>query len=611
MARSLTTALTLAASLASLAVSPSLLSAIGAPPAKGGTGIALIEIEHTPREEPAPLAWLTGSGDEPTLRELIAKFHDVEADTGFSGLVVRLKSPELKTTQVEEIGKAMDAVRASGKKVHLFADGYETKEFMLGSHADELILQTGGAVSLPGMHMEEMYLADTLAWVGLTPQLVQVGDYKGANEQMMRSSPSPQWEENISKLLDGLYANVRERVKTSRKLTDAQLDEAMKKAWLANGETAKATGLIDAVCDLPELTDHLKKSYSTDDIEWTSYEPAKKHGLDMGNPLQLLAKLGQEPDIRARRDSIAVLHITGAIIDGESTQGGLTGEAQVGSFTIRRALGEIEDDDLIKGVIVRIDSPGGSAIASEVIWQGVKRLTTTKPVWISVGSIAASGGYYVAVSGQKIYVNPSSIVGSIGVVGGKVALGGAYDKLKIHVVNRGRGPMANMFASSTPWTDVEKAFVREKMKETYDLFESRVKQGRAGINTSMTAAGRLFTGNDAIALKMADKVGGLEDTITDLASELKLASGQYDVLDFPSPRPAIEVFGQMLGKYMGASAPVASTRGEDMGSQFAAGVLREVVGPKAWPSVRDSLGAMLELRREPVLLVAPHSFIIR
>src|SRR5690606_7120002 len=135
-------------------------------------------------------------------------------------------------------------------------------------------------------------------------------------------------------------------------------------------------------------------------------------------------------------------------------------------------------DDLIKGVIIRINSPGGSATASEVIWRGVQRVAAKKPVWVSVGSMAASGGYYIAVAGDKIYVTPSGIVGSIGVVGGKISMGGLYDLLHVNVVERARGPRADLFSSSQPWTDQQRAFVRDKMAETYDLFTRRVAQGR-------------------------------------------------------------------------------------------------------------------------------------
>ncbi|MFY7896841.1 MAG: S49 family peptidase, partial [Phycisphaerales bacterium] len=351
---------------------------------------------------------------------------------------------EMGATQVEEISAAIREIRGKGKKVHLLADAYGTVELMLGAACDEVIAQTGAPVSMPGLYMEEMFLADTLKWAGLQADYVQVGDYKGASEQMARNAPSPQWSQNIEGLLDSMYANIRGPMLRGRELTDKQLDTAMEKLWLADSQEAKDANLIDSVIDLPQLTAHLKTAYDKP-ISWRNdlldHDDAAQ--MDMSNPFALLMKLGETPDYTPTGPTIAVVHIDGAIVDGDSTAGGLMGGGgNVGSRTVRKALEDIRKEDEIRGVIVRIDSPGGSATASEVIWQGVRRLAEKKPVWVSVGGMAASGGYYIAVAGDKIYVNPSSIVGSIGVVGGKIAMGELYDKLKVNVVGPGRAPVS-------------------------------------------------------------------------------------------------------------------------------------------------------------------------
>lgn len=574
------------------------------------TEVALIEIHGPLHEQAAPLSWLTGGSEHPTLRNIVQLIHDVANDTSLKALVIRLREAELQMTQIEELSSAIKRVRDAGKKVHLFADGYSTPELVLGSHCDEVTIQTGGGVMFPGMYMEEMYLADTMAWAGLKPQMVQVGDYKGANEQMMRSAPSPQWDQNINGLLDSMYGNVRAAIKSGRKLDDAKLDEAMRQNWMSLADTAKKTGLVDAIIDLPGLSKHLETAYGSE-ISWTNFEIEKTDAkLDMSNPFAMLSKLTSQPRNSPTRDALAIVYINGPIMDGESQQGGLMGGSSVGSTTIRRALSEIEDEDLFKGVVVRVDSPGGSAIASEVIWQGIRRLSEKKPVWISVGSMAASGGYYCLVAGQKVYVNPSSIVGSIGVVGGKVSMTGLFDKAKIKTVGRERGPMGRMLASSAPWTEAEQGFVRAKMTETYELFTSRVSAGRKGIDLSKTAEGRLFTGNDAVKLNMADKIGGLDDAITDLAAELKLAEGEYQTFEFPGPKGLSEILGEMLGGM--ASAPsVGAAIGEQAGPAMVGATLKELVGEKHWPQVRDQMTALMQLRTEPVLLTSPKAILVK
>jgi protease-4 len=285
----------------------------------------------------------------------------------------------------------------------------------------------------------------------------------------------------------------------------------------------------------------------------------------------------------------------------------------VGSRTVRNALEDILTEDLVKGVVVRIDSPGGSATASEIIWQGVKRVAEKKPVWVSVGSMAASGGYYIAVSGSKIYVNPSSIVGSIGVVGGKMSMEDLYKNLRVNVVGRGRGPMAEMFASHRVWSEEQRATVRAKMTETYELFTSRVSAGRPGIELSQTAEGRLFTGDKAIALKMADKLGGLRVAIEDMASELSL--DDYEVLDYPAPRAFPDVLKDAMGSFVSAPGAIGAGIGAPGATPSApaivGGVVREVLGEKAWRQMAPSVEAFMQLRDHKVLLVSPRMIVFR
>lgn len=572
---------------------------------KAGQRVVTLDIEGSMPERPGQLDWLMDGDAEPTLREVINALHDASTSDKIDAILVRLKDPKLKVSQIEELGAAIKRVRAAGKRVIVFGEAYGNAELLLGSYADRVVAQSGGPLSLPGMYMEEMFLADTLAWAGLKADMVQIGDYKGAAEQMGRSAPSPQWDQNINQLLDSQYANLRDQIKRGRGMTDQQLDAAMDKSWMSDGKEAVAFGLVDSVVDLPDLTADLSKKLGSE-VAWSG--PLIKQsggGMAMDNPFALLQKLSEKPHVKPNGPAIAILHIDGVIVDGDSSSGGaFGGESNVGSRTIRNAIEDILDEDNFKGVIVRIDSPGGSATASEVMWQGLRRLAAKKPVWVSVGSMAASGGYYCAVAGDRIYVNPSSIVGSIGVVGGKISMQGLYDLLKVNVVARSRGPRASMFRSTAPWSPEELAMVRSKMKETYDQFTSRVTAGRKGIDLAKTAEGRLFSGSLAIGLKMADKVGGLADAIDDMADSLSLSD--YEVLDVPGPKPLDEVIRDAMRGFAG----VAPVRGSSPLEQVA-GVVREAVGPQAWPALRDGMNAMMLLRDRPVILMTPSIIVTR
>lgn len=584
-------------------------AAFGAPALAGKT-VAYLRLkgEVSERHRVAPIF---DTGDQSrTLREIVEAIDGAALpERGIDGLVIRATDMALNSAQIDEIGEALLRFRAAGKKAAFFADIYGPGELALASYTDAALMQSGGAVSLPGLYMEEMFLADALRWIGVTPDFVQIGDYKGAKEMYANSAPSPEWDRNINQLLDGLYARTLDRLGKGRGLSREQVEKAMGVCFLADGKAAIEQKLIDATIDRMDLEPWLEKEYG-EDFGWDAeFSPEEAEGPDLAGmgffeAFARITKMLAKPAPGAVRDTIAVVHIDGAIVDGESTDGGLLGEASVGSATIRDTLADLEDDAKVHGVIVRINSPGGSAIASESIWLGLRRLAELKPVWVSVGSMAASGGYYLAVAGDVVYVTPSSIVGSIGVVGGKMALAVAYEKLRIHIVPRSRGPLATVMGALNPWSEAERELVRVRMTETYDLFVSRVKAGRKGIDISKTAEGRLFVGEAAVALKMADRIGGIEDAIGALAAELSLKKGAYDVVDYPAPKS----FEEMLkGYFPGAAGAARAPAGDSM----AVGALRELVGPEAWRQLRSALGAAMLLRREPVILVAPSVLIVR
>lgn len=567
--------------------------------------IGWIVIDGPIAERPEPLAWLLGPDAPPTLRDMTASIEAAAAREDIPSLVMHLKDFQSDFSQVLALGAAMDRVRDAGKTVHLFSENYGPMELLLGASADEVIMQRGGMVSFPGLYSEELYLADTLSLVGLQADLIQIGDYKGAADQMARNSASPEWSANIDALLDDLWAQMGERLRKGRRLSEAQWRQVLDRGWSADADLAIELGLVDAAIDVVELKDHVAAAAGTSRITQDLAPEGEGSALDFNNPFALLAMLMEEPDHAPTRETIAVIHIDGPIVDGESTDAGLFGGATVGSRTIREALYDIEKEDLVQGVVVRIDSPGGSAIASEIIWQGLRRLAERKPVFVSVGSMAASGGYYIAVGGDRIYVDPASIVGSIGVVGGKIVLGGLFEKIDLGVTPRGRGPHAALLSSTRPWDEAERALVRAEMQNIYELFTRRVTQGRGErVDLAKIAEGRLFTGRQAVANGMADGIRDFDETIAALAAEVGVDEGEYDVMTWPGPRSLMEMLESMMPmlKSPSVAAPVSPLRTE---------ALRALIGEAAWESVRDALNALVLLRDRRVLLIAPRAIIVK
>ncbi len=567
------------------------------------SSVALLEIEGSPADQPAPMVSLFG-GEAPTLMDYIDALHELAQGDEHDGVVIRLKDAALGFTQVEELGSAMDAVREQGKKIIVFAESYDPTGLLLGARADEVLLQQGGIVSLPGVYMEEMFLADTLAWAGLDADMIQVGAYKGANEQLTRSTPSEAWDENISSLLDSMYEHLREQISEGFGLSEKQLDEAMRQAWMAPGRVAERVGLIDDEVDFADLwTGDAMTRVFGGEIKYGGELIDYGSKIDTSNPFAVFSMLMEGPKRGTTGPTIAVLHLNGPIMDGDSSSGGAFGGASVGSRTLRNAMSEIARDENVLGCIVRIDSPGGSASASEMIWEGLHRLGDAKPVWVSIGSMAASGGYYAAVGADKIYVNPSSIVGSIGVVGGKITGGEMLDKMKVGVVERVRGPRAGMMSFSSQWNEDERAIVRARMLQTYTDFAKRVKQGRPGIDLDEVGEGRLFLGSRAVELNMADEVGGLDDAIWDLADKLDIE--EFDIVHYPEPPSFEEVISEALGGFVRSRELAAE------GTLPLASAIRAAIGDQRFEAIRDALNAVAMLRTEPVLLTMPRAIIVR
>ncbi|MEM7756121.1 MAG: S49 family peptidase, partial [Planctomycetota bacterium] len=535
--------------LAALAGAATAALMMTGPALAGPAQVAVLDIEGALSDRPDPFAWFTGEMS-PTLLDMVMSLHDAAGDPDVDGVVIRLKDAALGLSQVDELGSAMEAFREAGKEIVVFSEAYAPSGLLLGAHADHVVLQQGGYVSMPGLYMEEMFLADTLSWAGLDASFVQIGDYKGANEQMTRSGPSDAWDENISGLLDSMYSHLRTGIMSGRDLSGDELDQAMGELWLAPGHVAERFDIIDDEADFADLWggDALAGVFGGA-IEYAGeLGGGGGMGIDTSNPFALFTMLMEGPTTQTSGPTIAVLHLDGPIVDGESSPGGAFGGSSVGSRTLRNSMAEIARDDNVKGVVMRIDSPGGSASASEMIWEGLRRLSEDKPVWVSVGSMAASGGYYSAVGGDKIYLNDGSIVGSIGVVGGKITMGELLDRGKVNIVERTRGPRGGMMSMTNEWTAGERALVQRRMLDIYLQFAQRVQQGRPGADLDEIGEGRLFLGEDAVALDMADELGGLMDAIGDLASELDMSD--YDVMHYPGPQSFEDLLESTLGGFV-------------------------------------------------------------
>lgn len=574
--------------------------------------VGWLEISGRIADSPLPLAWVDEEEQKSTLRGLVGTLDRIANDKRYLGVVLYLPDPELRLAQVKELTAAIARVQDAGKKVLAFAEAYELSGYLLACAADKVVLQTNGELFLAPLEVEEVYLAGMLEKIGVRADLMQVGRFKGAREPLTNTRPSEEWSQNMEGLLDDLYGQIVAIVAERRGLEAAQVERALAESWAMTDREYVESRLVDAVSDR-SLTSVSGELFGSN-FEWDQEMLPGRERQQAQNPFAIFQKLMQGQKQTIKRPSIMVVRASGVITMGDSQvggeQAGAFGVDSIGSGTMAEVLAEARKNDYVKGVILRIDSPGGSAVASEAIWQAIHQTAQSKPVYASIGPMAASGGYYMACAADRIFVNDASIVGSIGVVGGKLVLGGLYEKLGLYVQRRWRGQIGDVFNSVEPFTAAQKQSLLKAMQHTYDVFVERVKAGRGErlADVAAVAEGRLFTGRQAVTNGLADELGGLDRAVAAMAQQLGLQKGQYDLVDRPQPLSLSEY----LQNVFGASAP-PGLRGADMAGRWAgwAEVWQQVLGARSWPAVSRALSGIMLLSGEPVLTLLPAAISIQ
>jgi protease-4 len=571
--------------------------------------VGWLELSGPLREGPPPVVIISADEAGPSLRSTVKRLHDLAQRDEYDGLVIYLAQPQLSLTQVGELGQAILVVRAAGKKVLAFAEAYDLPSYLLACYTDEILLQHHGELRIQGIRVEEIYLRGLFEKLGIKADMLQVGRFKGAADPLTRTGPSEAWSQNIDALLDDLYDQMLLQIEKARHLKRAQVEALFADCLALTDEQFVQRGAIDRLVnrDLAKAT----AEHFGDDFARVHMDAEASVKLEMNNPLALFSTLFQPRKPRIQRDTIALVHAGGVIARGDANSRGaatgLFGSTGISSRAMVRTFGKIAKNAKIKGVVLRIDSPGGSALASEMIWQAAHELAQGKPVYVSVGPMAASGGYYIACAAQRIYVSEQSIVGSIGVVGGKITLGGLYEKIGLNVHSRARGPLSSIFNSSEPFTDQQRKVLQASMQRTYDLFTQRIMAGRSTAikDIDAVAHGRVFTGRQAVKNGMADRLGSVEDAITDLADHLGLIKGSYDVVAMPPPLTLAEFLDQFLGGTQ-LRAGLEAINGEPA-LQLARGLL----GAQRWRAAARTLTGLMLIRDESVLTLMPRAIVVR
>jgi len=441
-----------------------------------------------PETPPDDLLQHLEAGDRPTFSQLLLGLRRAAGDPGVETLLIDLRGLSVNWAQLEELHAAVADLRAAGKTTWAYIESGGNADFAVACAADRIAMAPEGNLMVLGVAAELAFFRETLAKVGLEAEFLHVGEYKSAPEQLTRTGPSEANRRMTTDLVEGRYELLVELIASGRGRSVAEVQ-----AWidrgLYDGPTALAAGLVDTLLVAEDL----------------------------------LPELGPEDDVAALEDyvrgagrdggagEIALVLAEGTIFPGRSRRDELQGRI-MGAETVIDHLARAREDADVDAVVLRIDSPGGSALASDLIWREVARVRDAKPIVVSMGGYAASGGYYIACGADSIFAGAGTLTGSIGVFAGKIDWSGLYDKLGVHREFIQRGENALFWRDAGGFSPAQREMFQDQLESFYERFLAKVAAGR-GLDRDevhAVAQGRVWTGEQGVAAGLVDAVGGLE-----------------------------------------------------------------------------------------------------
>jgi protease-4 len=447
---------------------------------------------------------------------------------------------------LKEVRGAIETFKASGKPIKAYLDYAGTREFYLSSVADELVLDPYGAVVMPGLASQPMFFTGAFEKFGIGVQVTRVGKYKSAVEPFTLKQMSPENRAQIQKLLDDVWATLTASIETSRQLPAGAIQKAVDEKGLIRADDAMKLKLVDRIAYLDEMIEELKAATGRQGTSQPFKQISLKDYARLVSTGGLAAKRQGGGKIElggASKGKIAIVYAEGEIVDGSGNADGYV----YGEKT-SRLLRQIRQDDSISAVVLRVNSPGGSVTASEAILREVRLIQKDKPVIVSMGTVAASGGYWIATASDRVFAEPTTITGSIGVFGLFVNFQGlATDKLGLAFDTVKTGKFADATTIIRPKTEAELAIFQASVDWVYDQFISKVTDSRKLDRKVVEeiAQGRVWSGSEALKLKLVDELGGLADAVKYAATKAELGDN-FKVTEYPRKKQFAEQFTEVM-----------------------------------------------------------------
>ena len=460
-----------------------------------------------------------------TFDALVATLHQAKTRKGLKGVFVTFGVAPLGWARAHEVGAALEELRRKVPVV-CHADAWDNGAYAAAARGCTVVaMSEGGEVELTGPATVIPYARELLVdKLKAQVDILQVGKFKGAAEPLTRDGPSEEYRASIEGALSAI------RVGYQKALTERGVDGLVGTGpYTAKG--AMEHKLVDLLADKQGARDETRKRAGIKHVE-VVFGPGAgaRHKLGLGDVLELLTLPQGESSARPH---VRLVRLHGEIVLGAESGGLLGGPAGIVARKVVERAHALTDDPNVRAVVLRIDSPGGSALGSDLAWIALKALRDKKPLIVSVGELAASGGYYLASAANRIFAEPESIVGSVGVVGGKISFGGTFAQVGIHTASFGDKRAAQLMSMTEPWDDATRAQLLTTMQDIYGLFLRRIADGRGKRESDFQNAveGRVFGGEKAKALGLIDDLGGLGDALAAAKTAARLPADAPVVVD--------------------------------------------------------------------------------
>ncbi|MBU2947610.1 signal peptide peptidase SppA [Zobellia uliginosa] len=510
------------------------------------------------------------------LDEILQAIVVAKDDDDIKGISINNNFMMAGLAQTQSIRKALEDFKSSGKFIYTYGDFYMQKDYYLASVADSIFINPVGGLDFRGLSSEVLFFKDLQEKTGVKMEVIRHGKYKSAVEPFISNEMSEANRTQIQELLGSLWNSMIEDISTGRNISAANLNVIADTLGGRSPEFAKENGLLDDVIFFDQYEQKLRNAISLD----------KDDDLNIIELQDYVVRSNKEV-LKSGKDKVAVVFAQGEILYGEG------GPDVIGQGIINEAIIKAKEDEDVKAIVLRVNSPGGSALTSDIIWREIALAKEIKPVVVSMGNVAASGGYYIAVGADKIFAEPTTVTGSIGVFGTVPNLTELAGDIGINAEQVGTNKNSVEYSVFEPMSNEFRGYVQESIESTYDTFLQRVSQGR---NISMTVAdslaqGRVWSGVDAKRIGLIDELGNLEDAIEEAAKMAEL--GDYGIKKFPKYKSGIERLLEDLG---GASAKVKQDFIEEEIGTEAYSILKQVKSAMNQEGVQARMPFVLDIK---------------